>query len=126
MNGEGTTFDVIPVESDVPAIADDKLIQMAEQAEKRIEVLNDRGDLRPAADEHQENERRDEIEVHEPLLAGEPAVDRSRVGAGHADPDRQAGAMARQAHHPHVMTEVLTAKLCTNAEFLSEGKDLCF
>src|SRR5258705_11240510 len=38
--------------------------------------------------------------------------------AGHAEPDRQRSAMARQADHPHVMTKIFAAELRADAERL--------
>ena len=40
--------------------------------------------------------------------------------AGHADADRQRGAVARQADHPHVVAEILAAELRADAEVLRQ------
>ena len=46
--------------------------------------------------------------------------------AGHAEPDRQRGAVARQPDHPHVVAEILTAELGADAERLGELVHLPF
>ena len=43
--------------------------------------------------------------------------------AGHAEPDRQRGAVARQADHAHVVTEILAAELRADAERLRHLQD---
>ena len=43
--------------------------------------------------------------------------------AGHAEPDRQRGAVARQPDHPHVVAEILAAELRADAERLRHLQD---
>src|SRR5215813_12244443 len=52
-------------------------------------------------------------------------AERLAVGrAGDAEPDRQRGAVARQADHAHVVTEILAAELRANAERMREAMHL--
>ncbi len=53
-------------------------------------------------------------------LAEDLAVGRAR----HADPDRQAGAVARQADDPHVVTEIFAAELRADAEATGQFEHL--
>ena len=62
--------------------------------------------------------------LEEHAIAGDLAERLAVGGTRHADADRQRRAMTRQADHPHVMAEVLSAELRADAELLGELEDL--
>ena len=80
---------------------DPHLLRTRLVAEQPPAIALDRRDLRPAAHQHQQDERTDEVEVHEPRVLREPAVDGSGVGTEDAQRNRQVDVEHAFADGPH-------------------------
>ena len=89
-----------------------------------VEVdLDHRAAERLLVDARQES-RRIVLQLLEEYAVPGDLAERLPVGrAGDAEPDRQRGAVARQADHAHVVAEILAAELRADAEVLRQLVD---
>src|SRR4051812_46980507 len=65
--------------------------------------------LRPAADQHQQNECGNKIEVDEAFVADEPAIERSAVSAGDPQRDGKVDMHHASAHRVNRAPDEITA-----------------
>jgi hypothetical protein len=78
--------------------------------------------LRPASNQHQQDESADEIKVDEGFAAGDPAVEGTKVGAGDANGDGQVDVNGPKAQALYgAAEEVATA--CQHAEGAKQHRE---